>query len=180
MSYFEEILITRCILKWNLRKCHHFDKKVVNFRCPVHITMTSQWTRWLFKSPASRLFTQRFVQAHRWPEHSPLKGPVTQKMFPFDDAIMHPVAQTSSIWRHFHFDRCLGGISLLLITPISPQTTLWETSEALNASLFHTMEIRISDHFIWIIFQRNQQYVNMGLYYGLVTNRRRPIIHWFS
>ena len=25
---------------------------------------------------------------HRWPVNSPHKGPVTQKMFPFDDAIM--------------------------------------------------------------------------------------------
>ena len=25
---------------------------------------------------------------HRWPVNSPLEGPVTQKMFPFDDVIM--------------------------------------------------------------------------------------------
>ena len=56
-------------------------------------------------SPASRLFAQSFVQAdqrkhqssaslafvkgiHRWPMDSPHKGPVTRKMFPFNDVIM--------------------------------------------------------------------------------------------
>ena len=75
----------------------------------VLITMTSLWTRWRLKSPASsRLFTplspliqgadQRKCQSsaslafvrgiHRGPVNSPHKGPVTQKMFPFDDVIM--------------------------------------------------------------------------------------------
>ena len=27
---------------------------------------------------------------HRWPVNSPQKGPVTRKMFPFDDVIMRP------------------------------------------------------------------------------------------
>ena len=58
------------------------------------ITMTSWWARWRLKSPASRLFTQPFVQAqrpaslafvrgiHRWPVNSPHKGPVTRKILP--------------------------------------------------------------------------------------------------
>ena len=67
--------------------------------------MTSQWARWRLKSPASRLFTQPFIHTqikknqssaslafvrgiHRWPVNSPHKGPVTRKMFPFDDVIM--------------------------------------------------------------------------------------------
>ena len=29
----------------------------------THITMTSEWPRWRLKSPASRLFTQSFIQA---------------------------------------------------------------------------------------------------------------------
>ena len=58
------------------------------------------------KSPASRVFTQPFIQAqikenikaprhwpfvwgiHRWPMNSPHKRPVTRKRFPFDDVIM--------------------------------------------------------------------------------------------
>ena len=66
--------------------------------------MTSQWAWWRPRSPASRLFTQPFIQAqiqenikaprhrvrgiHRWPVNSPHKGPVTRKIFPFDDVIM--------------------------------------------------------------------------------------------
>ena len=68
--------------------------------------MTSKWARWRLKSPTSQLFTQPFIQGadqrkhqssaslalvrgiHRWPVNSPHKGPVTRKMFPFDDVIM--------------------------------------------------------------------------------------------
>ena len=64
--------------------------------------MTSLWARRRLKSPASRLFTQAFIQGAdqrkhqssaslafvRWPVNSPHKGPVTRKMFPFDDVIM--------------------------------------------------------------------------------------------
>ena len=68
--------------------------------------MTSWWVRWSLKSPASRLFTQPVIQAqikenikalrhwpfvwgiHRRPVNPPHKGPVTRKMFPFDDVIM--------------------------------------------------------------------------------------------
>ena len=41
------------------------------------------------KHQSSTLLT--FVRGiHQWPVNSPHKGPVTQKMFPFDDGIMHP------------------------------------------------------------------------------------------
>ena len=67
------------------------------------ITMTSQWARLRLKSPASRLFTQPFIQTqikessaslasvrgiHRKAVNSPHKWPVTGKMFPFHDVIM--------------------------------------------------------------------------------------------
>ena len=39
-------------------------------------------------SSASLAFVRRI---HRWPMNSPQKGPVTWKMFPFDDVIMFPV-----------------------------------------------------------------------------------------
>ena len=68
--------------------------------------MTSWWAWWRLKSPASRLFTQPFIQdadqrkhqssaslafvwgIHRRPVNSPHKWTVTRKMFPFDDVIM--------------------------------------------------------------------------------------------
>ena len=37
------------------------------------------------QSSASLAFVRGY---HRWPVNSPLKGPVTRKMFPFDDVIM--------------------------------------------------------------------------------------------
>ena len=69
------------------------------------LDMILKWARWRITSPASRLFTQRCIQAqikeninalslafvrgiHRWPVNSPHKWPVMQKMFPFDDVIM--------------------------------------------------------------------------------------------
>ena len=70
------------------------------------ITVTSWWAWWRLKSPASRLFTQSFVQAQikeniKAPPHWPLwgeftgnrwiprtKGQLIGKIFPFDDVII--------------------------------------------------------------------------------------------
>ena len=69
------------------------------------ITVTSQWARLRLKSPASTLFTQPFIRVQiketsklrvtglcvgnsPGPVNSPHKGPVTRKMFPFDDVII--------------------------------------------------------------------------------------------
>ena len=84
-----------------------FYQLIVNYFIDVtycSITVTSWWARWRLKSPASRLFTQQFIQAQikeniKSPRHWPLCGeligefhaqmwPVTRKMFPFDDVIM--------------------------------------------------------------------------------------------
>ena len=67
-----------------------------------HITMMPWYARWRLKSPALRLFTQPFIRSKKTsklratglcdgnsPVNSPHKGPVTRKMFPFDDIIMH-------------------------------------------------------------------------------------------
>ena len=65
------------------------------------------WAQWRPKLSASRLFTQPFFSGadqrkcdssaslafvrgiHRWPVNSQHKGPVTRKMFPFDDVILY-------------------------------------------------------------------------------------------
>ena len=72
----------------------------------------------VIKSPASRLFTQPFIQdadqrkhqssaslafvwgIHRWPVNFPHKGPVTRKMFPFDDVI----TSSTFLGRHLSAD----------------------------------------------------------------------------
>ena len=81
---------------------------------PVNITITSKWARWCLKSPASRLFTQPFIQGagqrkhqssvsltfvrgiHWSPMNSLHKGPVTRKLFPFDDVTMISCKQNHS------------------------------------------------------------------------------------
>ena len=66
--------------------------------------MTSYWVRWRLKPPASRLFTQPFIQGadernikaslafasgiYRRPANYPLKWLAKRNMFPFDDVIM--------------------------------------------------------------------------------------------
>ena len=86
-----------------------------NHKSELIITLTSLWPRWRLTSPASRLFTQPFIQTQikenikaprHWPlcvknspgpVNSPHKGPVTRKMFPFDDVIMwHWSSKTAS------------------------------------------------------------------------------------
>ena len=69
----------------------------------VTITVKSWWARWRLQSPASQLFTQPLIQVQikenikapcQWPlcreftGEFPHKGPVTWKMFPFDDVII--------------------------------------------------------------------------------------------
>ena len=82
----------------------HFISWRFTYMC--NITVASWWVRWRLKSPASRLFTQPFIQVQikenikaqrHWPcagnlpvsDECPHKGPVTRKMLPFDDVIMN-------------------------------------------------------------------------------------------
>ena len=51
----------------------------------VSSSVSSDADRRKHQSSASLAFVRRI---HRWPVNSPHKGPVTQKMFPFDDVIM--------------------------------------------------------------------------------------------
>ena len=56
----------------------------------VYSTVYSAADQRKYQSSASLAFVRGF---HRWPVNSPHKGPVTRKMFPFDDVIM-------IWWRH--------------------------------------------------------------------------------
>ena len=74
------------------------------------ITLTSQWPRWRLKSPASRLFTQPFIQTKikediKAPRHWPLCGEFTGTgEFPAQRA---SYAENVSIWwRHHGLWRC--------------------------------------------------------------------------
>ena len=86
-------------------ECVIHDAVWYGYQMPI--TMTSQWQRWRLKSPASWLFTQLLfgriskktsklrvtglcLGNSPGPVNSPHKGPITRKMFPFDDVIMLP------------------------------------------------------------------------------------------
>ena len=56
----------------------------------VHSSVYSGVDQRKHQSPASLAFVRRI---HRWPVNSPHKGPVTWKMFPFDDVIMMTLLQ---------------------------------------------------------------------------------------
>ena len=89
------------------RHCHGLCVRVDCVRvwivcaCGYHvITVTSKWAQWRLKSQGSDYLLNRqrkqqssaslaFVRGiHRWPVDSPHKGPITGKMFQFNDVIM--------------------------------------------------------------------------------------------
>ena len=81
------------------------------------ITITSQWARWRLKSPASRLITQPLDQRKHQSSASLAfvrgihhKGPVTPKMFPFDDVVMPPLNETG-LYKTFHYNSCIWPVS---------------------------------------------------------------------
>ena len=71
--------------------------------------------------------TLAFVRGiHRWPVNSPHKGPVTRRMFPFDDVIMLShccaVCNTVKYWSVFYRDAVV--LTLLVLTlPIDKYVT---------------------------------------------------------
>ena len=60
----------------------------------VYLTVYSGADQRKHQSSASLAFARGF---HRWPVNSPHKWPVTRKMFPFDDVIMHRLHSSSKI-----------------------------------------------------------------------------------
>ena len=77
--------------------CHRSNHTTSQYHSSIKKHYCALWARWRLKSPASRLFTQPFVQAqikenikaprhwplcggiHRWPVNSPHKRPITRK-----------------------------------------------------------------------------------------------------
>ena len=97
----------------------HQLRKWINSTWILHLmcdrVIPLRWVRWHLKSPASWLFTtiysgtfERKYQSstsmvfvrgiHWWPVNSPLKGPVTRKMFRFDDVIMLSLQQMTAMF----------------------------------------------------------------------------------
>ena len=75
----------------SLQWCHNEHNGISNHQPPNYLL--NRLFRQKSKKPQS-LASLVFVRGiHRWPVNSPHKGPVTRKMFPFDDVIM---------WNIFH------------------------------------------------------------------------------
>ena len=72
--------------------CHHYSDVIMSMMASpitsltiVYPTVYSDAIQRKNQSSASLAFVRGI---HRWPVNSPHKGPVTRKMFPFDDVIM--------------------------------------------------------------------------------------------
>ena len=127
------------------------------------ITVTSWWAQWRLKSPVSRSFTQPFIQVqikqnisvpgdwpflrgiHQWPVNSPHKGPVTRKMFPFGDVIMHwlqlllpllPLRLSGTYW---------GQLSQPLLTPAVTCDDAFQAITKINFHILSMVQISLSE-----------------------------------
>ena len=90
----------------------------------VYLTVCSGADRRKHKRSASLAFVRGI---HRWPVNSPRKGPVTRKMYPFDDVIMSAIILCTFYcnWAHKHHPyltpvgRCLLLYIIIIIIIIS-------------------------------------------------------------
>ena len=99
LSQSDNILHTSCLL--SLGPFSHKRPGPVYLTC---IRVTSEWARWRLKSPASRLFTQPFIQAQikeniKAPRHWPFAGnsPGTGE---FPAQMTSNTGNVSIWWRH--------------------------------------------------------------------------------
>ena len=88
----------------------------------VHSTVCSGANQRKHQSSASLAFVRGI---HRWPVNYPHKGPVTRKMFPFDDVIV----RTSSISQIKHYIGVKRTFCALLLWPLDcskAQSCQWQ------------------------------------------------------
>ena len=99
------------IMNLNLFGGHWLARGSMMIMLNIYITMTSQWARWRFKSPVSRLCTQPFVQA-KLPVTGLCEGnvPVTGE-FPaqrVSDAVNVSIqCWHHETWSQLHIEHCI-------------------------------------------------------------------------
>ena len=77
---------------------------------------------------------------HRWPVNSPHKGPVTRKMFPFDDVIMNYLPDSS---RKIGISRLSQYLHYLPTAVINGNGLLSDATQPLSEPMWHiTNEVR--------------------------------------
>ena len=85
-----ELQVMRCLkahaMSLSLQWCHNELARVSNHQSHDYL-LNRFFTRRSKKHESSASLTYVWG-LHRWPGNSPHKGPVTRKMFPFDDVIM--------------------------------------------------------------------------------------------
>ena len=69
----------------------------------VYLTACSCPDQWKYQSSASLAFVRGI---RRWPGNFPHKGPVTRKIFPFDDVIMCERDWASLLWTRLVMSEC--------------------------------------------------------------------------
>ena len=88
-----------------------------------------------YYSSASLAFVR---EIHRWPVNSPHKGPVTRKMFPFDDVIMKIRQRTNRVHNSWGILR----ISTILHNVWATQTPMSEIKQKSNACKIASIFVR--------------------------------------
>ena len=115
MKYDHKLYFKTCLSHW-----HYSDVTMsvmasqITCVSIVYLTVCSGADQRKHQSSASLAFVR---EINRWPVNSPHKGPVTQKMFPFDDVIMeinpHKIMQMNAkvySWLASAYDWCVWGI----------------------------------------------------------------------
>ena len=75
----------------------------------VCTTVCSSANQRKHQSSASLVFVRGI---HRWPVNSPYKGPITRKMFPFDDVIMGRDSRWRNVWNFWNIVRRINSSPL--------------------------------------------------------------------
>ena len=117
----------------------------------VHPNVYSGADQRKHQSSASLAFVRRI---HRWPVNSPYKWPVTRKMFPFDDVVMHTVRSRyiaviflhitherhpHQIWPKFYYCNCCAACTI-----ISYITAIYR--ESIIRNIFHGFTVTRNPH----------------------------------
>ena len=90
-SYHWPFWIRFTALQWRHNECD----SVSNHQ--PHDCLLNRLFRHISKKTSKLRVTGLCVGIHRWPVNSPHKGPVTGKMFPFDDVIMENTSADTSV-----------------------------------------------------------------------------------
>ena len=104
---------------WTRRQCACIlvFKKYVPHTCTPLTLWFEVWATSVYSRRRSKKYQSfawlAFVRGiHRWPVNSPHKGPVTRKMFPFDDVIMHCFVKLITAFLSYTFKRVVNELLL--------------------------------------------------------------------